>query len=92
MIFGNILAIFFQIRPVFCTSVYLTMKYGISYGIPPEIPANFTFLRNVWHTAAAVTAAGGTLRELSLVYYLPLVVYITYRSKNRENITHIAAI
>jgi hypothetical protein len=31
-----------------------------------RIPANFTFLRNVWHTAAAVTAAGGTLRELPL--------------------------
>jgi hypothetical protein len=56
------------------------MKYGIFYGVPPEIPANFRFLRNVWHTAAAVTAAGGTLRELSLVYYLPLVVYITHRS------------
>ena len=43
-------------------------------------------------TPLQLTAAGGTLRELSLVYYTPLVVYITYRSKNRENMAHIAAI
>jgi hypothetical protein len=71
VIFADNLAIFSQIRPVFCTGVYLTMKYGIFYGIPPEIPANFRFLRNVWHTAAAVTAAGGTLRELPLYTISP---------------------
>jgi hypothetical protein len=91
VIFVGILAIFSQIRPVFCTGVYLTMKYGIFYGIPPEFRR---ILRSfvMSGTPLQLSAAGGTLIEFPLVYYIPLVVYITYRSKNRENMAHIAAI